>query len=77
MRYAIFVHDPDGDMGDGRIAGPFNTLEKAEARADVIRRRSYDRDADRDTVEAIVLDLVSAKTSAREIVRAVRAEEDA
>jgi hypothetical protein len=22
-RWAIFVHDPDGDMGYGRIVGPF------------------------------------------------------
>ena len=68
-RYAIFVHDPDGDMGYGRIVGPTSSLEKAEAKAATIvwaaeRQGSY--------VEAIVLDVeplgVSAKSVATEVL---------
>lgn len=40
LRWGIFVHDPDGDMGDGEIVGPFYDGDKAQRRAEAIERRS-------------------------------------
>jgi hypothetical protein len=74
MRYAIFVHDPDGDMGYGQIVGPFNTLETAEAKADGIRRVSrYQTEADGygEQVEAIILPLMRGNAAAMAVAKAV------
>lgn len=38
MKVAIFVHDPDGDMGEGTIVGPFSSWESAERWRDNLQR---------------------------------------
>ena len=43
MRYAIFVHDPDGDSGDGCIVGPFRSFQAASDKADSIIRAAERR----------------------------------
>lgn len=41
-RWAVVVFDADGDMGDGRVVGPFRDVAAADAKAD-----SFFRAADR------------------------------
>lgn len=67
-RWAIFVHDPDGDSGEGRIVGPFYEAEKADAKAAAIERKA-ERVGDR--VECIVLPVLPSGTSAAAVVAAV------
>jgi hypothetical protein len=61
-RYAIFVHDPDDDMGHGRIVGPFQTIEAADAKADALRRGN-DAAVYGNDIEVIVLPVLSGGTS--------------
>lgn len=68
-RWAIFVHDPDGDSGDGRIVGPFLDPEKADEVAERIRRAG-DRDGGYG-VECIVLPVEAGGGSARAVAEAV------
>jgi hypothetical protein len=70
-RFAIFVHNPDGDSGCGRIVGGIGGLVAAEAKAASIRRAAERAGHD---VEAIVLPMVSGETSAREVARQVATE---
>jgi hypothetical protein len=39
-RWAVFVHDPDGDMGFGTVVGAFHSPQAAEARAEKIQNVS-------------------------------------
>lgn len=71
-RWAIFVHDPDGDMGFGRVVGPFRDPEKAEEKAEQIRREGVRMVGGiRCEPECIVLQVEAGGTSARAIVEAV------
>jgi hypothetical protein len=60
LRYAVYVHDPEGDMGYGIVVGPFYDDNRAEAKARSILRRDPD-------LECIVLPLCPSSESARAI----------
>lgn len=64
--YSIFVHNPDGDMGFGIIAGKFRTAEAAEAKAETIRKMAGDR-----VIEAIVLPVTPGNTATERIINHV------
>jgi hypothetical protein len=66
-RYGIFVHDPDGDSGDGVIVGAVSS-RRADEKAASIRRRGELQGRE---VECIILPMVSGGTSAREIAARV------
>lgn len=68
-RWAIFVHDPDGDMGYGEIVGAFNDAEKAEAKQAAIERAA---EKDGVNIECLVLPLRPGGTSAAWVAKAVR-----
>lgn len=53
-RWAIFVHDPDGDMGHGCIVGAFKDVDAADRKAAAILRAAERRGRE---VECIVLPL--------------------
>lgn len=59
IRWGVYVHDPEGDMGYGEIIGPFFDDEKAESKAEAIRKASGDR------FECIVLPILAGGTSAQ------------
>lgn len=69
-RWAIFAHDPDGDMGYGTIVGAFKDAGAADRKADAIRRAA---ERDGREVECIVLPLepgsIGAATVARDVLR--------
>ena len=65
-RYAIFVHEPDGDSGYGRVVGPFKTPSAAEQRAEQYVRRG---EREGFYIEAIVLPVASAAASVKTTVR--------
>jgi hypothetical protein len=67
-RYGVFVHDPEGDIGYGVIVGPFYTAEKAETKAEAIRRR----DGMYGGLECIVVPVLDGAASARRITDEVR-----
>jgi len=67
-RYAIFVHDPDGDMGYGRIVGPFLRADQAETKADAIRRAAVRAERE---IECIIVPVAPGTVSARDITGAV------
>lgn len=72
MRYGIFVHGPDFDMGDGVIVGSFRTMNAACRKAEAIQKaqkREYDEDLN--AVECIVLPLWPGSESASRIARYV------
>lgn len=54
QRWAIFVHDPDGDMGEGMVVGAFKSSAAADEKAEKIR----DAAGNSERVECIVLPLV-------------------
>lgn len=56
-RWAVFVHDPDGDMGYGTIVGPFNRPESADARAEAIIAHAGERD-----IECVVVPVTPTDT---------------
>lgn len=60
MRWAIFVHDPDGDSGDGLIVGAMQSAEAADAKAGAIERSAARAGVN---VECIVLPMESAAAS--------------
>jgi hypothetical protein len=64
MRYGLFVHDPDGDMGYGLLVGKFRTEEAADAKAASIRRQN-------EAIEVIVLPMVEGGFSSRRIAEEV------
>lgn len=68
-RWGVFVHNIDGDSGDGEILGPYQTSAKAEEKAEAVRRES-NRRSDLDPVEAIVLPI--SNRGVRMIVEAVQ-----
>jgi len=70
MRWAIFVHDPDGDMGWGTVVGPFSSVDAAERKADSIRRTASRRHEDR-VIEAIIVPVAPQGVAARDIVTSV------
>lgn len=63
-RWAIYVHGPDGDMGDGVIVGPFYSVLKAEAKAESIRNREAMYG---DPIECVIVPVREGKTSAKDI----------
>lgn len=67
-RWAIFVHDPDGDSGEGRIVGPFYEAAKADAKAATIARMA---ERAGDGIECIVLPVLPSNTSAQAVAAAV------
>lgn len=79
QRWAVFVHDVDGDSGDGRIVGPFRDVEKADAVADRIKRAADRRAGDArvpagysgDGVECIVLPVMAGDSGGVAIIEAV------
>lgn len=74
LRYGIFVHDPEGDMGNGLIVGAFKTLNVARERADAIQKASPKRQdewGDRDALECIILDLWPGSAGVASIARHV------
>lgn len=66
MRWAIFIHDPDGDMGYGRVLGGFRSAEAADRKAEAITRVALQMGRD---VECIIVEQPEAGTSAKQIVR--------
>lgn len=70
MLWAIFAHDPDGDMGDGRILGGYRTPEGAEKKAEDIRMEAERRGK---YVECIILPQRAASAAAGRIVEEVAA----
>lgn len=64
-RYGIFVHEPDGDMGYGRIVGPFYSESAAHRRADAIERKAGGMHS---YVECTVLPLLPGATSAKDVL---------
>lgn len=70
MTYGIYVWDPDGDMGDGAIVGPYHSQERAVAKADRIRAAVEQSDSDAQVV-VVVVDVLNGLTSERNIVRMV------
>lgn len=67
-RWAIFVHDPDGDSGEGAIVGVFRDVERACRKATAIQAEAAKHDT---YIEAIVLPLVSGGASNRRLVLAI------
>jgi uncharacterized protein YceH (UPF0502 family) len=67
-RWAIFVHDPDGDMGEGLIIGPMRDEGAADTKAEAIRRAG---EREGRYVECIVLPVDPAAQAARTIASAV------
>jgi len=67
VRWGVFVHDPDGDMGYGLIIGAFKDAATAEAKADQIRAHESMHRA----LECIVLPIVAGAVSSRKIAGAV------
>lgn len=74
-RYAAFVWNVDGDMGEAQVIGPFRTVDEAERKAATIRKRAermYDPE-NYVNVHAMVIDVLPGSTSARDAVgRSVR-----
>ena len=72
MRYAIFMHEPDGDSGDGCVVGPYKTAAAAEKKA-----RAIEKQAERwgNYVECIVLPVAPSSISTRRVVAAVTTRE--
>lgn len=68
MRYGVFVHEPDGDMGYGSIVGAFKSQAAADEKADAINRRTQGA-----AIEAIPVALLPGSTSITEIIERVRA----
>lgn len=67
MRYAIFVHDPDGDSGLGLVVGPFRTAGAADEKVEQIRRvAGLYREP-----ECIVLEVRPGDVSARAVIEEV------
>jgi hypothetical protein len=66
QRWGIFVHDPDGDMGEGRIVGAFRSAEAADRKAEQIQNFSMYLG-----VECIVLPLEPGSAGAKQIAEAV------
>ena len=68
-RYAVFVHNPDGDMAAGVMVGPFYDVEKAEAKAEAIRKHEgmYGN-----SLECIILPVRESRTSARRVADEVQ-----
>jgi len=73
MRFAIFVHDPDDDMGYGRIVGPFYDAHAADKRANEINAMADNEDI---AIETIVLPIVPSSTSNKRIRDAIRSYDD-
>lgn len=61
MRWAVFVFDPTGDMGDGAMVGPFRSAEKADEKAEKLR--AYEP-----ACEPVVVPLMEGSSSLRNIV---------
>jgi hypothetical protein len=61
VSWAIFVHDPDGDMGYGEVVGPFASAECADRKAQYIRNAAVYRGRE---VECIVVPISRAGASA-------------
>lgn len=70
MRYGIYIHNPEGDMGEGMIVGAYKTGERADERAAQIRRYAERQGYDY-TLECIVVPLVGDSQSAASIVERV------
>lgn len=65
-RYAIFVHEPDGDMGDAIIVGPVKRAAAAEAKARAIEAEA---EGEGRYVECIVVPALPAATAARDVAK--------
>lgn len=70
VRYGVYVHNPDGDMGEGMILGAFKDAEAAYDRAQKINEAAAAEGHEFD-VEAIALPLWPGRRSIREVIRAV------
>ena len=68
MRYGIFVHEPDGDMGYGRIVGSFKTPGAAAIKASQIEAKAGDFGA---TVECLVVSVLPGATPPDQIIIAL------
>lgn len=66
--WAIFVHDPDGDSGYGRIVGPFRSAKAADAKAETIRKKA---DRQGHYIECTVVPVAPGSASAQSTVDAV------
>ena len=69
-RWAIFVHDPDGDSGYGAIVGPFRTVAAADRKAEAIRKAAEDAGL---YVEPIIVNVYGGSTGARRVAEMVTA----
>jgi hypothetical protein len=67
MRYSIFAHDPDGDMGHGRIIGPYKTAEAAGKAADRLERANEKASMYAPSFEYIVLPVLPGGASVRRV----------
>lgn len=65
MRWALFVHDPDGDMGFGVIVGTFHSSAAAASRRRVIEGTAYQAGY---RIEAIVLPVLPGREAAETVI---------
>lgn len=68
MRWAIFVHDPDGDMGYGEIVGPFSDGDRADDKAREIRTAALHEGRE---VECVVVPVSRVGAESGEVVARV------
>jgi hypothetical protein len=69
MDFAVFAHNPDGDIGYGQVIGRFRTSGAAQAKADAVNRAGKREGL---TVEAFVVEMVRTSTSAADVAREVQ-----
>jgi hypothetical protein len=67
-RWTVFVHDPDGDMGEAVTVGSFVDQDVAWARADAITRASDRRGLN---LEAFVVVHQPGRTALQQIIDTV------
>jgi hypothetical protein len=67
-RYALFVWDADGDMGDGIMVGPFRDIEAAERRAERIQTVADKVTDDEIAPQVMVVDLWPGEVGATRII---------
>lgn len=64
-RWAIFIHEPDGDSGEGCIVGAFLDAGAADRKAEQITQAAERRG---EYLECIVLPMSQGGTSAKRVV---------
>jgi hypothetical protein len=72
MKYAIFLYDPDGDMGEAIIVGLFTSFLTAISKAEKIRELGGQDQYQNDKVEVIVAPVYKATITPEFAVETMR-----